>query len=158
MRKTNRFIFAIFVCVFLSNTLISCTSETKKKERIVSYISRDMCKNISSKMSNGIDQVGTGDETVDALAITIIESLDMPLEDFCNCFTEIMGSELMSKFTYSELIELRKDKIKQMMVASKIIEQKDIQVELENCMKGTVQKTGEKYQEYQERLDDKFGK
>jgi len=149
---------SICSCLLIFGLLNSCTSETEKKQHLVKSISNNMCDNISTKLSNGIDQVGTGDETIDALAITIIESLDVPLKDFCHCFTDIMNKELMSKFSYKELQELRKDKIKQMMVASKIIEQNNIQVDIENCLQESLNKSGENYQNYQKTLDDKFNK
>lgn len=158
MKKTTRINIAIFISLISLGLLLSCTSETEKKERLVSYISDNMCTNISSKLSSGIDQVGTGDETIDALAISVIESLNVPLEDFCHCFTEIMTKELMGKFTYAELMELKKDKIKQMMVASKILEQENIQVDIENCLQSTLNKAGERYQNYQNKLDKKFKK
>jgi len=102
--------------------------------------------------------MGTGDATVDALAITVINTLHVPMEDFCHCFTDLMNQELASRFTYKELIDLRKDKIKQLMVASKIIEQRDINADIENCLNGTVQKKGKEYEDYQKSLDDKFKK
>ena len=148
-----RHITVIFICfVFIT----SCTSEAEKKERVVKYITRDMCKNISSKLNNSIEQNSIGDETVDALAMSIIGALDVPLEDFCHCFTDIMSKELSSKFSYKELLELRKDKIKQLMVASKLIEQRDIKADIENCLTGTLQKSGKEYEDYQKTLDDKF--
>lgn len=138
--------------------LVACTSEQKKKDRLVTYIVRDMCNDISTKMSDGIKQNGTGDATVDLLAVSIINALGVPMEDFCHCFTDIMSQELASRFTYKELLELRKDKIKQLMVANKIIEQRDIKTDMENCLSGTVQKKGKEYEDYQKTLDDKFGK
>jgi len=156
-KKPLAFTFA-FLGLITFSLLLSCTSESEKKRHLVKYISNSMCDNISDKLSNGIDQIGTGDETMDAIAISIIQALDVPLEEFCHCFTEIMNKELIDKFTYSELQELRKDKIKQLMVAAKILEQKNIQSEIENCVRGSLNKTGRKYEDYQKTLDDKFKK
>jgi hypothetical protein len=158
MRIKSLGITSAFLSFVIFSLLLSCTSESEKKQHLVKSIANTMCDNISTKLSNGVDQVGTGDETIDALAITIIQSLDVPLEDFCHCFTEIMNKELMSKFSYDELKELRKDKIKQLMVASKILEQRDVQADIENCLQITLNKTGEQYQDYQNTLDDKFKK
>ena len=148
----------LYLCssLLLINCLLSCTSEADEKKMLVSSISKKMCSNISSLIGNEINQGGTGDKTIDALASQIIESLDVPLEDFCHCFTEIISGELLNKFSYAELSELRKDKIKQMMVASKIMEQISVRTDIENCLKGSLIKTGKKYKDYQNTLNEKF--
>jgi hypothetical protein len=138
--------------------LLSCTSDAEKKEQLVNLISKNVCDNLSSKSSEKFNQNRYGNQADYELAIALMQLLNVPIKDFCECFTGIISRELLNKFSYSELLEIQKDMIKQLMVAYKILEQREIQVGIENCVKESLNNAGEDYQNFKNSLDDKYRK
>lgn len=62
-------------------------------------------------------------------------------------------NELLSKFTYDELLDIQQDNVKQLMVAKKIIENNPTQEKITKCIKD---KMLGKYEEFNDELEDKF--
>jgi hypothetical protein len=155
MKKLVNISFKSILLVFI---LMSCTSEEENKRLLITYVTKDMCKGIGSDLSESLRTDITGNEDVDKIAHEFLGSLEISIEKFCNCFSDIIGQELQSKFTYKELLEIKNDKIKQIMVGKKILESRDIQVEMQNCLKNTISEKGKEYQNFQNSIDEKFDK
>ena len=142
----------LLICFF------SCTSEEDKKQQMVQYVSKSMCKGVSAEIGNSMANSNTENEEASKIVANFLSSLDVPIEKFCHCFSGIIGQELQSKFTYEELIEIKKDKIKMLLVGKKILEQNNIQANISDCLKGTIEAKTNEYKKFNDSLDKKFDK
>ena len=85
--------------------------------------------------------------------VTFIKLLNLPAEKCCSGVIDIIERELISKFTYNELVEIQEDNVKQLMVAKKIMENNPTQENIAKCIKD---KMFGKYEEFNSELEDKF--
>lgn len=140
----------ILSCLFLSLLLISCVNEEQKKKEIVMQITNHLCDNIAELLN------ASSNNTVDAnqeVVLALINLLDIPIEKCCSCVMENIEDELLSKFTYDELLDIQQDNVKQLMVAKKIIENNPTQEKIVKCIKD---KMLGKYEEFNNELENKF--
>ncbi len=140
----------VLSCLFWSLFLISCVSEEQKKKEVVSQITNHLCDNITELLNVNN---GNTDNTNQQVVIALINLLNIPLEKCCSCVMVNIEEELLSKFSYNELLDIQQDNVKQLMVAKKIIENNPTQEKIAKCIKD---KMLGKYEEFNNKLEDKF--
>ncbi len=138
--------------------LISCVSEVEKKHNLVKGMTKNLCKDIGNNTGQNTTASNNGNQDINNIIAGMLSLVNVPMEKFCNCFTDVIDQELQSRFTYDELVELRKDKTKQLMVIKKIMETRDLKADMSNCNDSTADSKVKDYQNYQQKLDEKFKK
>lgn len=153
MRYSNCF---LFVLLFVA----SCgPSQEQKKKAIATRIGRETCNDISNlsiglvgglvnslvkELSNGnISDINTG-------------TLGQMPESWCNCYTYYVVKDLTEKFTYKELVEIKRDKAKQMMVLQKIVEVHG--EDLKQCIADSTGAIFKSYTDFENDLQKKFNR
>jgi len=149
--------FAILVAT-ATLVISSCTSEEEKKHDLIKAMTKNLCKDIGNNTGQNMTASNNGNQDINNIIAGMLYLVNVPMEKFCNCFTDVIGQELQSRFTYDELVELRKDKTKQFMVIKKIMETRDLKADMGNCNDSTSHSKVKDYQNYQQKLDEKFKK
>lgn len=142
---------SFYWCVFMLYciALVSCTSEATQKKAIIQQMTNPICEGFDNDEN-------TASQPEADLILALINDLTnngvANAEECCNCFNTVVGSALMEKFTVGELQEIQKDKIKQLMTMYRMLENKDIQNQLTEC----VMKKIKNYNDFDKELQDKF--
>lgn len=147
MRKLV-FIISIFI--------VSCTSEAAKKKIIVNRMTEDICSMLGEQfnMSGAGAQTGVFNELLSQLG----EKVSEESLGYCNCIKDIIGKSLLEKFTLKELEDIERDPIKQLMILSKITEQEAIQAQVLQCLEEGVQNVVGEYEDFNQKLEEKYDK
>lgn len=142
----------------------SCTSSRKEREKqiqlkIADQIASESCNDISS-ISTGVTGVLINtifNEITDGNGANInTGTLGSIPKNWCNCYSYFVVTDLTEKFTYKELLEIKKDKIKRMMVLKKIVELH--QEDLKQCIRDSTLNSLKGYDDFAKQLDKKFSK
>lgn len=141
------------ISILLSLLLTSCVSEEERKKEVVVQITDQLCNNITELLSANTTNTTNLDNSNQDIIIALVNLLNIPIEKCCTCVMDNIEEELISKFTYNELVEIQEDNVKQLMVAKKIIENNPTQVKIAKCIKN---KMLGKYEEFNNELEDKF--
>jgi len=142
----------ILITILLNLLLTSCVSEEQKKKEVVVQITSHLCDNISELLSANATEANSSSSNQEVIT-ALINLLNIPTEKCCMCVMVSIEEELLSKFTYDELLEIQQDNVKQLMVAKKIIENNPTQEKIAKCIKD---KMLGKYEEFNNELEHKF--
>ena len=77
-------------------------------------------------------------------------------EYWCDCYTYFVVKDLTEKFSYKEVLEIKNDKTKQIMVLQKIVEVH--QEDLKLCIAESTNKIFENYDDFAKDLHKKYAK
>lgn len=158
-KNMSKYIFALTASLLILIIFFEACGPSDEQKRVTlsKRIGHETCDDISIISSNIVgsfiselfNQGGEGN-------ITNINTGDLGRipEYWCDCYTYFVVSDLSEKFTYKELVEIKKDKAKQMMVLEKIVEVH--QEDLEMCIVASTNKKFKNYDDFAKELDIRF--
>lgn len=153
----NYFLTKAYYYLPIIALLYSCTPSVNSKKKIAIEITQESCKTIS-EISSGIYSEIVNSSVNQLLNINSSNintgNVGGVPDSWCECYTYYVSKDLIENFTLNELRAIKRDKIKKIMVLSKLSQAH--QDEIKNCIELVTAEKIKNYADFERKLNRKL--